>query len=98
MSKSAAYNVRINSELRSVTNPGRYGIRLSFVCRFAKGSGTPSISKSVLENIEITIPDLLKQTSILELDKLQKAEKKLQKQILKLKQDYLNEQTYKALK
>lgn len=69
----------------------------SLLWSFAKGSGTPSISISVLENIEITVPDLSKQTSILELDRLQKVEKKLHKQIYNLREDYLNELTYKSL-
>ena len=64
---------------------------------FAKGSGIPSITKSALETIEIQIPNLSKQISILEFSKLQKKERLLQKQILKLKQDYLNELTYKSI-
>lgn len=70
----------------------------SLLWSFAKGSGTPSISISVLEDIEITIPEMSKQIAILELDRLQKEEKKLHKQIYKLREDYLNELTYKALK
>lgn len=64
---------------------------------FAKGSGIPSISKTILDQIEIPIPELSKQNSILDFFKLQKAEKQLQKQINKLKQDYLNELTYKSI-
>ena len=69
----------------------------SLLWSYAKGSGTPSINISILENIEIVIPNLAKQTSILEFDRLQKAEKKLNKQIYKLRENYLNELTYKAL-
>ena len=64
---------------------------------FAKGSAITSISKSILEQIEIPIPNLLKQISILEFFKLQKIEKQIQKQIIKLRQDLSNEITYKSI-
>lgn len=64
---------------------------------FARGTAITSISKSSLEKIEIPIPSLSKQYSILEFNKLQKAEKSLQKKITKLRQDYLNELTYKSI-
>jgi restriction endonuclease S subunit len=64
---------------------------------FAKGSAITSISKTILEQIEIPVPNLSKQISILEFFTLQKMEKQLQKKIIKLRQDYLNELTYKSI-
>ena len=63
----------------------------------AKGSAIPSISKSILENITIPIPDISKQNLILELFKLQQKEKHIYKQIGKLRQAYINEQTFKSI-
>jgi restriction endonuclease S subunit len=64
----------------------------------AKGSAIPSISKSNLEQIEIPIPNITKQNAILELQRLQQKERKLHKQIIKLRQDYINFLTYKLIK
>ncbi|MDD3004490.1 restriction endonuclease subunit S [Flavobacterium sp.] len=63
----------------------------------AKGSAIPSISKSIIEQIEIPIPELSKQITILELHKLQMKEKRIHKQIGKLRQEYINELTYKSI-
>jgi restriction endonuclease S subunit len=64
---------------------------------FARGTAISSISKSTLEQIEILIPSLSKQNSILEFSNLQQQERKLQQQIMQLKQEYLNELTYKSI-
>lgn len=64
---------------------------------FAKGTAIKSVNISVVGNIEITIPDSAKQITILELFNLQKREKFLQAEISKLRQDYYNEQTFKAI-
>lgn len=64
----------------------------------AKGSAMPSISKSIIEQIEIPVPELSKQNAILEVHKLQSIEKRIHKQIGKLRQQYINELTYKATK
>lgn len=64
---------------------------------FAKGSAIPSISKTILEQIEIPIPNLSKQNIILELHKLQLQEKRIQKQIGKLRQEYINQLTYQFI-
>ncbi len=63
----------------------------------AKGSAMPSISKSVLEQIEIPIPKQSKQNAILEIHKLQIKEKRIHKQLGKLRQEYINELTYKSI-
>lgn len=64
----------------------------------AKGSAMPSISKSISEQIEIPIPELSKQNAILEVHKLQIKEKRIHKQLGKLRQEYINELTYKSIK
>ena len=64
---------------------------------FAKGTAIKSINISILQNIEIFIPDYAKQITILELFNLQKREKFLQAEISKLRQDYYNELTFKAI-
>jgi restriction endonuclease S subunit len=64
---------------------------------FAKGSSIPSISKTILQQIEISIPTISKQNTILELHKLQLQEKRIHKQIGKLRQEYINELTYKSI-
>lgn len=64
----------------------------------AKGSAMPSISKSIIEQIEIPIPELSKQNTILEVHKLQIREKRIHRQLGKLRQKYINELTYKSIK
>jgi restriction endonuclease S subunit len=63
----------------------------------AKGSGIPSISKTILEQIEIPVPEVSKQVAILELHKLQIKEKLIQQKLVALRQDYINELTYKFI-
>ena len=63
----------------------------------ARGTAISSITKSTLEQIEIPIPSVSKQNSILEFSNLQKKEKQLQQQIIQLKQVYINELTYKSI-
>lgn len=64
----------------------------------AKGSSIPSITKTILEEIEIPVPELSKQTAILELHKLQIKEKQIHKKLGKLRQEYINELTYRSIK
>jgi restriction endonuclease S subunit len=63
----------------------------------ARGTAISSITISTLEQIEIPIPSLSKQNSILEFSNLQLQERKLQQQIMQLKKEYLNELTYKSI-
>lgn len=69
----------------------------SLLSGFAKGTAIKSVNISIVGNIEITIPNYAKQTTILELFNTQKREKFLQDKISKLRQDYYNELTYKAI-
>ncbi|MEM8520646.1 restriction endonuclease subunit S [Flavobacterium sp. PL12] len=64
---------------------------------YAGTTAIPSVNIATLQNIDISTPHFVKQTTILDLYFLQKKEKFLQDRILKLKKDYLNELTYKSL-
>jgi restriction endonuclease S subunit len=64
---------------------------------FAKGTAIKSVNISIVGNIDIIIPNYAKQITILELFNLQKREKCLQDTISKLRQDYYNELTFKAI-
>lgn len=68
-----------------------------FLQGVAKGTAIKSVTISILEKIEIFIPDYTKQLTILELFNLQKKEKFLQNEISQLRQNYYNELTFKAI-
>lgn len=65
---------------------------------YAGTTAIPSVNIATLQNIDISIPRFVKQTTILDLYILQKKEKFLQDRISRLKQDYLNELTYKSIR
>lgn len=69
----------------------------SLLSGFAKGTAIKSVNISIVGNIDIIIPNYGKQITILELFNLQKREKFLQDNISKLRQDYFNELTFKAI-
>lgn len=64
----------------------------------AVGSSIVSISKSVLDELEISIPDLNTQKAILKIINLKNAEKKLQQQIEFLREEQIQQQIINALK
>jgi restriction endonuclease S subunit len=64
----------------------------------AKGTGIPSISKEVLENLEIAIPSLEVQECILKITKLRKREKLLKQQIEALRETQIQQQIIHAIK
>ncbi|OYU79947.1 MAG: hypothetical protein CFE23_11880 [Flavobacterium sp. BFFFF1] len=66
-----------------------------FLDQLSKGSSMPMISKSVLEEIEITLPTITQQEKITELSALQQKEQQLLTRIQFLHNDYVNELTYK---
>jgi restriction endonuclease S subunit len=70
----------------------------AFLQGVAKGTAIKSVTISILEKIEIFIPDYTKQLTILELFNLQKKEKFLQNEISQLRQNYYNELIFKAIK
>lgn len=55
------------------------------------GTGTPLVRKQILENLEITIPDLRTQQQIVELAKLQQKEKELLKAIAEKHEQLTNQ-------
>ncbi|NTW33732.1 MAG: restriction endonuclease subunit S [Bacteroidetes bacterium] len=64
----------------------------------AIGSSIASISKAVLEELEISIPDLQKQKTILKIIQLRNAEKKIIQQIQILKEKQIQQKIINALK
>lgn len=64
----------------------------------AKGSGIPSISKSVLEELEISIPDLHTQKTILKITQLRNTEKVLKQQIEILREKQIQQQISNVIK
>lgn len=64
----------------------------------AIGSSIVSISKSVIDELELSIPDLNTQKAILEIANLRNAERKLQQQIELLREKQIQQQIINALK
>jgi hypothetical protein len=64
----------------------------------AIGTSMPSISKQVLENLEIPLPDLETQKVILEISKLRAKEKALKQEIETLREKQIQQQIINALK
>jgi restriction endonuclease S subunit len=63
----------------------------------AIGSSMASISKTVLEDIEIPIPDIKKQELILSIYKLRKREKQLKQKLQQLKEQYIQQRLFSAI-
>ncbi len=59
---------------------------LQYLAKEAKGTGIPSIAKSTLEELEVPIVSIETQQRIVKLDELQQKETRLQKQIMKKRQ------------
>ena len=64
----------------------------------AIGSSIVSISKSVLEELEIFIPDLQTQKTVLQITNLRNTEKSLQKKIESLREKQIQQQIFNAIK
>lgn len=64
----------------------------------AIGSSIVSISKSVLEDLEILIPDLQTQKAVLQITQLRNTEKCLQKKIESLREKQIQQQIINAIK
>jgi restriction endonuclease S subunit len=63
----------------------------------AIGTSIPSISKHVLENLEITVPNIEIQKAILQITKLRNKEKSLKQKIETLKDMKINQQLFQAI-
>lgn len=64
----------------------------------AIGSSMPSISKQVLENLEIAVPDIKVQKAILQIARLRTREKALKLSIETLREKQIQQQIYNAIK
>ena len=63
----------------------------------AIGTSIPSISKQVLENLEIAVPSIETQKAILQITKLRNKEKSLKQEIEVLRDKFLNQQLFQAM-
>ncbi len=64
----------------------------------AIGTSIPSISKQVLENLEITVPEIEIQRAILQITKLRNKEKSLKQEIETLREKQIQQQIINAIK
>lgn len=64
----------------------------------AIGTSIPSISKKVLENLEIAVPGIETQKAILQIIKLRNKEKTLKQQIETLREKQIQQQIFNAIK
>ena len=64
----------------------------------AKGSGIPSISISSIEEMELSIPDIEKQRTILNLSKLRVRERQIRQQLTILRDNYIQQQLLNSIK
>jgi restriction endonuclease S subunit len=63
----------------------------------AIGTSIPSISKQVLENLEIAVPSIERQKAILQITKLRNKEKSLKQEIEVLRDKKINQQLFQAM-
>lgn len=73
-------------------------ITQTYLKAFARGTSIPSISKLVLETVEITIPDIEIQRAILHISKLRINEKTLMQKIEMLREKQIQQQIINAIK
>lgn len=64
----------------------------------AKGTGLPSIGKTVLENLKIPVPDIEKQNIILKINKLRCEEEAIKTKIQKLQEKVINHYLISSIK
>lgn len=72
-------------------------ITMSYLKAFAKGTSMVSISKEVLNDLEVKIPSLEKQKLIFKIDKLRSSETQIQTKLLSLNQALHQQQLYNAI-
>ncbi len=66
--------------------------------RTARGTSIPSIRKTVLEELEISIPNIETQEAILKITQLRNAEKKLKKEIESLREQQIQQLIINSIK
>jgi len=71
---------------------------LELLKNFATGTSITSISKSVLEDLEIPVPDIEKQKLILTIYQLRNKEKNIKKQIETLREQQIQQQIINTIK
>lgn len=64
----------------------------------AIGTSIPSITKQVLENLEIPVPEIKTQKAIVEISKLRNKEKSLRQKIERLREKQIQQQIINAIK
>jgi restriction endonuclease S subunit len=64
----------------------------------AIGTSIPSISKQVLEDLEITIPNIVRQKTIIQITKLRNKEKALKQEMETLRENLIQQQIINAIK
>ncbi|MEB8345092.1 restriction endonuclease subunit S [Flavobacteriaceae bacterium KMM 6898] len=70
---------------------------MKYLKSYARGTSIPSISKEVLNDLEIILPSLEKQKLIFKIDDLRSAERNIIMKVLSLKQALNQQQLYNAL-
>lgn len=70
---------------------------MKYLKSFARGTSIASISKDVLNELEIIVPSLEKQQLIFKIDDLRTAERQITMKLLSLKQTINQQQLYNAL-
>jgi restriction endonuclease S subunit len=70
---------------------------MKYLKSFARGTSIASISKEVLNDLEIIIPSLEKQQLIFKIDNLRSSERQITRKLLSLKQALNQQQLYNAL-
>jgi restriction endonuclease S subunit len=64
----------------------------------AIGSALPSISKATISELEISVPSVQKQNTILKIDALRKLERSIQQQLVEIREDYIQQLLQNTLK
>jgi len=75
-----------------------YSKTMELLKSFATGTSINSISKTVLEELEISIPEMQVQQSILKINELRMRQKTLVSKIEELREQLIQQQIYNALK
>jgi restriction endonuclease S subunit len=70
---------------------------MRYLKSFARGTSIASISKEVLNDLEIIIPSIEKQQLIFKIDNLRSAEREISTKLLSLKQALNQQQLFNAL-
>jgi len=64
----------------------------------SKGSAIPSISIGSIEDLEIFIPPIDKQRTILSISELSKKEKQIRQQLVSIRENYIQQQLFNSIK